>query len=569
MKTRLFTTIFLLFLLVLGMQGTMYGQADIVDVPQVYDGSAVGALNRFISGDTTATGERNNPERIYRLARNTIYIVDAVVITDYKLQIIGADQVDPNDGSKPPILMAAILEDGTSPDYFFYLKADASFKNFAGFGHKPDGLHAIERFLEIHNDGIKVEFSNMKFEGFKDHIIWNGGSNCRLFFEDLYVRRQTGPSPFGGAFLWSNTNSDTTIVRNSTFVGFGCYFLVQRHPSNLTLIDHNTFVNCVGNPFFTPMVHNFHVTNNIFKNMHILAQNKRENREGWFDWDRQPSSLISTDTISVHGEDSLKYLNSTRTFEVTNNAYVWDQKVLDLWNTLLPCTAEGWPANDTLIAVPFMNERTRAFFDNDTDFPNMIARDNYNVDPGFTNEIAENVDRYIDYVKAWRLTRKDPESGFFTIDDDGNETLMQFPFPEDLTYSNPQLLTGGIDGYPIGDLNWYPDKKAEWAGVTDIEDENGNSSLPLDYELSQNYPNPFNPSTTISYSVPQAGNVTLKVYDVLGSEVATLVNEVQNQGSYSVKFPSAEMASKLSSGIYFYSLTSGSVSIVKKMMLLK
>ena len=338
MKTKLFTTIFLLFLLVLGMQGTMYGQADVVDVPQVYEGSAVGALNRFISGDTTATGERNNPDRIYRLARNTIYVVDAVIITDYKLQVIGADQVDPNDGTKPPILMAAILADGTSPDYFFYVRADASFKNFAGFGHRPDGINEMGRFLEIHNDGIKIELKDMDFEGFRDHIIWNGGSNCKLFLEDLYVRRQVGPSPFGRRpFLWNNTNSDTTIIRNCTFAGFGGYFLVQRTPSNLTLIDHNTLVNCAINPFFTPMVHNFHVTNNIFKNMHIYGQNKQELIWGWWDWDRQPSSLISTDTISVHGEDSLKYLNSTRTFEVTNNAYVWDQKVLDLWDTILPC----------------------------------------------------------------------------------------------------------------------------------------------------------------------------------------------------------------------------------------
>ena len=82
---------------------------------------------------------------------------------------------------------------------------------------------------------------------------------------------------------------------------------------------------------------------------------------------------------------------------------------------------------------------------------------------------------------------------------------------------------------------------------------------------SQNYPNPFNPTTTISYALPKAGNVMLKVYDALGREVSTLVNTHQESGRYSVNFD----ASKLSSGMYIYKLTSGSFSEVKKMMLVK
>lgn len=85
------------------------------------------------------------------------------------------------------------------------------------------------------------------------------------------------------------------------------------------------------------------------------------------------------------------------------------------------------------------------------------------------------------------------------------------------------------------------------------------------YELSQNYPNPFNPSTIINFSIPKSGLVELKVYDILGREVANLVNEVKEAGSHSVTFN----ASKLSSGVYMYSLKSGDFSIAKKMMLIK
>ncbi len=85
------------------------------------------------------------------------------------------------------------------------------------------------------------------------------------------------------------------------------------------------------------------------------------------------------------------------------------------------------------------------------------------------------------------------------------------------------------------------------------------------YELSQNYPNPFNPATTIKYSIAKAGQTTLKVYDILGREVVTLVNEVQQPGQHNVQFNAAAFAS----GVYFYRVSSGSFVNVKKMMLLK
>lgn len=88
---------------------------------------------------------------------------------------------------------------------------------------------------------------------------------------------------------------------------------------------------------------------------------------------------------------------------------------------------------------------------------------------------------------------------------------------------------------------------------------------PLDYELAQNYPNPFNPSTIIKYQIPAAGHVSIKVYNLLGKEVATLVNENKPAGNYEVEFSSEE----LTSGVYIYKLQSGSFVEAKKMMLLK
>ena len=90
-------------------------------------------------------------------------------------------------------------------------------------------------------------------------------------------------------------------------------------------------------------------------------------------------------------------------------------------------------------------------------------------------------------------------------------------------------------------------------------------STPGEFSLEQNYPNPFNPTTSINFTLPQISIVTLKVYDVLGREISTLVNEEREAGSYSFKFNGSE----LSSGFYFYTVNAGNYTSTKKMLLIK
>ncbi len=99
--------------------------------------------------------------------------------------------------------------------------------------------------------------------------------------------------------------------------------------------------------------------------------------------------------------------------------------------------------------------------------------------------------------------------------------------------------------------------------VTGVSNNNG--EIPSVYSLSQNFPNPFNPNTTINYSIPKSGFVTLKVYDLLGREMAVLVNGNAPAGNYSVDF----YAGNFSSGVYFYKLESGSFNQIKKLVISK
>ena len=106
------------------------------------------------------------------------------------------------------------------------------------------------------------------------------------------------------------------------------------------------------------------------------------------------------------------------------------------------------------------------------------------------------------------------------------------------------------------------------SGVITVEnatDVNDNGVNIFQFELQQNYPNPFNPSTKINYRLPIKSQVTLKVYDIIGNEVASLVNEEKPAGAYEIAFDAAG----LSSGLYFYKLSTGSFVQTKKMTLIK
>jgi hypothetical protein len=90
-------------------------------------------------------------------------------------------------------------------------------------------------------------------------------------------------------------------------------------------------------------------------------------------------------------------------------------------------------------------------------------------------------------------------------------------------------------------------------------------SMPAEYWLGQNYPNPFNPSTAIAFSLPRAGHVTLKVYDILGKEIATLVNQHLTAGRHEATWE----ARGVESGVYFYQLRAGEFVATKKLILMK
>lgn len=199
------------------------------------------------------------------------------------------------------------------------------------------------------------------------------------------------------------------------------------------------------------------------------------------------------------------------------------------------------------------------------------------------NEIKLLTDSYIDmfiagYDSAGKFlwTKKLEDCGYGGIGQISTSALRVRNNPLQLSYSNNNggeiLMAGDFNNRiildnialdaPDGARNTFIAKLNVSNNPTAVKEIN---SLPMNYSLSQNYPNPFNPSTFINYQLPVQSNVSLKIYDMLGKEVNTLVNETKPAGNYNVNFN----ATNLSSGIYFYTLKTAQFNQSKKMILLK
>ncbi len=226
-------------------------------------------------------------------------------------------------------------------------------------------------------------------------------------------------------------------------------------------------------------------------------------------WDNQPKTLIDHVTMyDIRDRETIQVEKgpNQQPWTITNSIFV-NQTVKDR-NTL---NLKDLPDQASVIS-------NICYWDvGKTDWKNNVVHDTLRMDPGFA----------------------DPDNGDFTLP------------------SGSELYTFGTDGMAIGDPRWAPEQ-----GPVGVEEE---STLPEKFSLSQNYPNPFNPSTIISFDIVETANVSLKIYDVLGSEIATLVNERLASGSYRYNFN----AVNLPSGIYLYKLTAGNLVMTRKMVLTK
>lgn len=181
-------------------------------------------------------------------------------------------------------------------------------------------------------------------------------------------------------------------------------------------------------------------------------------------------------------------------------------------------------------------------------------------DYGRTYEVNPNTGEVLDTLDeaAWNLAITGVYDSHSSERASGYASVHKVDFDE-----NDNVYTQSYFSWTIN--KWTYSKTLPTIPVSITGIQKAGSDIPDNYSLEQNYPNPFNPTTTISYYIPKEAFVTLRIYDVLGKEVAEIVNRDQRAGRYQVEFNAAN----LSSGIYYYKIKAGSFTETKKMILLK
>jgi len=237
---------------------------------------------------------------------------------------------------------------------------------------------------------------------------------------------------------------------------------------------------------------------------------------------------------------------------VKNNVYYFSQGVKDYFTEFV----------DSIEAPLFLDSRAQSMFDNNTDWPNFVEENNIEADPGFAN--FGGTDGMVAQLRNHRLNGTfgfwgwDPDSSIYP---DFHWAFLQWPLPEDFSYSNTFTST---DGFHVGSLQWYPDELDDYYATVGVDDEIYN--IPQKFSLEQNYPNPFNPSTTVKFTLLQSGITNLSVYNVLGQEVKSVIkNQDISSGSHEVNINMSDQ----SSGVYLLVLKQEQNVQVIKMTLLK
>ncbi len=601
-----------------------FAQTDTVRVAS--DVGSGGNLNTAVANVIAADpsfAQFNNT--VFKLEANGFYILTGVIQTpphsNFRLE--GPPPGKTLATSPPQIVWTT--SGGVTTTYNFDLFGDATFKNVwilcanvLGAQIGTSILIEDDSLANLSGKGERFEMDGciVDYQG-----IGNGGGAiepaCKHFrakITNTYFRNLTDAHyryygrPVSWTFQSTTWHTDTLIFENCTIANVG-YAYMQESPeyADYVSFNHCTFLNTVVFVLESSYWWNLSVTNSIVVNAFMYGD-----FPGTDGTNRTPNGgVLNIDSVNALSfsipftDDRTAAPALQRHILFANNSYSHDQWYYDY----LAHNAH----NDTAIEVnkihrmPMLSAKTYRFFtgtDSATgakNFPYMTAFNLYPLDtmsttfdrptsysatydPGFAFA-PTNVDSIKVFLMGRWLTGANINWAF-NQGDYGQSTTV-WPLNEDLSYSNTFLKTAAMGGFPLGDLHrwWGPNSYAvdhytAWKAQASAEHDTlakwlnqgrgtvgvaKQSAIPGKYELGQNYPNPFNPTTEIKYSVPQKSNVSLKVYNVLGQEVATLFNGERLAGNYSVTFDGGQ----LSSGVYFYRLQAENVSITRKLVLMK
>jgi len=545
--------------LVFAMGSLAIGQT-VLEVPADIDGEPVtNALIQYVVADTNESGEQLHD--IYKLLRGKTYFYNQSPVFKNPITLV-ADPPGDTDETKPPQLLITTDDEGGTPyEHCITTFADLTVRNIAFNTTTVEGSYSWANAILLQADDLKIVLEGCHFTLIGWGMIEADVDNTVFILDKCHVRNGTvydyGDEWVPFFFEINTGTADSLVIRNSTFFNLqGSVINVEtQNIINYLELDHNTMANVVKG--FTTAIHahvNSKITNNIFYNVATHSYKIAEIEDGE---DQINAGVITVDTLfSNEPGSSLPFVmdESDRSFVLTNNAYFFTPGV------------EGyWAHYDSVLAVPWLDARAQAMFDDDDSYPNFIDENNVSVDPGFVNfggtsgmvsQLYNHRDNGTFGFWGW-----DPDSAIY--DPPLHLAFLQWPLPEDFSYS--ASITSN-DGYHVGSLVYYPSELEDYYdGLTNIEPAM-NNNIPTEFSLRQNYPNPFNPTTAVEFVLAKNGSTNLVIYNALGQTVKTILdNKEMSAGSYTVDIDMSVHAS----GIYFYVLEQHNNRQVQKMVLMK
>ncbi len=494
------------------------------------------AIYTTIKADSAARMAALPTQTIYMLKRGGVYpCISLIENTNYFLHI----KAESGTGYKPLLIPEPTT--GTTYAYNINFRFNGKLEGLTLDASRPTG-GVNNRYINIYN-GASLWVKDCEVMHDRGSAFALLSDSCSIYIDDCFIHSVGHPKTLAGngrvVDIRPTNVQDSIVVRNTTF-----FNLTDRIVRNIgTTVNYMKFDHCT-----SLITEGFHgglqagktkeliITNNIFANTITLGSFKKR------------TAVASSTHEQTQPEKSLMYVLTLDTvfanskITVRNNNIYWDQKYKDLFTKWKDST--DVPGIITSTINKKLTDSTKAYF----------------VEPLTYKAPPASIEKFIDSALMAPNALVLPENWLFTYQD---SLANGFDNPINASYGTTALSYTKADGsFPLGDLNWYPAKKAAWLLTSVAEQEAG---IPATFTLAQNYPNPFNPNTSIAFSMSRTGLVSLKVYDILGREVATLINDVMESGTHQTSWNAAGMGS----GVYFYKMQSGSFSEMKKMILLK
>ncbi|TLY29995.1 MAG: T9SS type A sorting domain-containing protein [Ignavibacteria bacterium] len=541
-------------------------------------------LDQVINGDTLGNGAKAH--HFYKLVSvDTTYIFDATVTTNENITVWGIPH--PSTG-KLPCIQPDVLLDNSIPGLLFTLtghKTTGRFKNLylLGIAINNSVNFGSGQAIQLSADSIRLEADNVVFEQWSQFAIGYAGNWDKFFITNCKFRNMTTlPNQWYVGELLRNQNYIGAFKTDTIMIKYNTMLCVSGYATAATSgivsyyeFSHNNIIYTFKNPFFLDRMVNAKFNNNIFYGVYAGGQNKTEYNGGWDSFTAQTVASIitmgpldSTTAALLLGHASTgagdTAAEKLRNVEVKNNTYFWPSGLTSFW-TSWNDTAHV----DSIYEPVFMNGQSVNMFTDKAKWPGFQESGNRNADPGFGATIpgalnsaggANGVGLLNWFTVVRRGTGTTETYGYNITQVPVGLWTPPWPLPEatDMQYSNNVVKNSSTDGRPLGDPYWFN-------GLTSVR-EMPLAIPPSNFELSAAYPNPFNPSVNIQYTLNTSGITSLKVYNVLGQLLKTVVDNLnQRAAKYTVNVD----MSGYNSGVYLYVLTHGNNRLAQKMILSK